>query len=73
MSFPFAVLVAWILDAVLAAVYLKWLHPWRILLQEVTFVKGEVRQSFCIDPKFISAPNLDKSQKAIFTEKPRSL
>ena len=26
----------WILDALLAAAYLKWFHPWRILLEEVT-------------------------------------
>ena len=35
-SFPLVVLVAWVLDALLAGVYLKWLHPWRILLQEVS-------------------------------------
>ena len=26
-----------ILDLVLAFVYLKWLHPWKIILQEVLF------------------------------------
>ena len=36
MSLPFVVIVIWIFDALLAAIYLKWLHPWRILLQEVT-------------------------------------
>ena len=36
MSLPLVVLVTWVLDALLAAVYLKWLHPWRILLQEVS-------------------------------------
>ena len=36
MSLPLVVLVTWILDALLAGVYLKWLHPWRILLQEVS-------------------------------------
>ena len=36
MSFPFIVIVIWIFDALLAAVYLKWFHPWRILLQEVS-------------------------------------
>ena len=35
MSLPFVVMVTCVLDALLAAVYLKWLHPWRILLQEV--------------------------------------
>ena len=34
-SLPFVVMVTSVLDALLAAVYLKWLHPWRILLQEV--------------------------------------
>ena len=34
-SLPFVVMVTWILDTLLAAVYLKWLHPWKILLQEV--------------------------------------
>merc|ERR1719264_1758142 len=31
---PLVVIVTWILDALLAIVYLKWLHPWKILLQE---------------------------------------
>ena len=34
MSLPFIVLVTCVLDALLAGVYLKWLHPWKILLQE---------------------------------------
>ena len=29
------VVVSWVLDALLAAVYLKWLHPWKIILQKV--------------------------------------
>ena len=37
MSLPIVVMIIWVLDALLAAVYLKWLHPWRILLQEVRF------------------------------------
>ena len=36
-SVPFVVMVNWIFDALLAAVYLKWLHPWKILLQEVSW------------------------------------
>ena len=36
MSLPFVFMVTWIFDALLAAVYLKWLHPWKILLQEVS-------------------------------------
>ena len=38
MSLPFVVMITCLLDALLAAVYLKWLHPWRILLQEVSSV-----------------------------------
>merc|ERR1719500_272912 len=34
MSLPLVVIVTWIFDALLAGVYLKWLHPWKILLQE---------------------------------------
>ena len=36
MSLPFVVMITCILDALLAAVYLKWLHPWKILVQEVS-------------------------------------
>ena len=36
MSLPFIVMITCVLDALLAAVYLKWLHPWRILLHEVS-------------------------------------
>ena len=35
LSLPFIVMVTSVLDALLAAVYLKWFHPWRIILQEV--------------------------------------
>ena len=35
-SLPFVVIITSLFDALLAAVYLKWLHPWRILLQEVS-------------------------------------
>ena len=38
MSLPFVIMVIWFLDALLAAVYLKWFHPWKILLQEVSFL-----------------------------------
>ena len=37
---PLVVIVTCILDALLAGVYLKWLHPWKILLQEVSFHSG---------------------------------
>ena len=33
-ALPFVVMVTSLLDALLAAVYLKWLHPWKIILQE---------------------------------------
>merc|ERR1719264_375771 len=33
-TLPLVVIVTCILDALLAGVYLKWLHPWKILLQE---------------------------------------
>ena len=33
-SLPFVVMVTSLLDALLVAVYLKWLHPWRVILQE---------------------------------------
>ena len=36
MSLPFVIVVTSVLDALLAVVYLKWLHPWRIILQEVS-------------------------------------
>ena len=32
---PLLVGVSWALDTLLAAVYLKWLHPWKIILQKV--------------------------------------
>ena len=35
-SLPLVVMVTWVLDALLASVYLKWFHPWKILLQEVS-------------------------------------
>ena len=35
MALPLVVVVTWALDALLAAAYLKWFHPWKILLQEV--------------------------------------
>ena len=36
LSLPIVILVNWIFDALLAYVYLKWFHPWRIILQEVS-------------------------------------
>ena len=34
-SLPFIVMVTAVFEALLAAAYLKWLHPWKIILQEV--------------------------------------
>ena len=34
---PLLVVVSWVLDALLAAVYLRWLHPWKIILQKVNY------------------------------------
>ena len=36
LALPLVVVVTWVLDALLAAAYLKWLHPWKIILQEVS-------------------------------------
>ena len=33
---PIFVIVSAILDLILAFVYLKWLHPWKIILQEAS-------------------------------------
>ena len=38
MSLPFVVMITSLFDALLAAVYLKWFHPWKILLQEVSSI-----------------------------------
>ena len=35
-ALPLLVVVTWIIDALLATAYLKWFHPWQIILQEVT-------------------------------------
>ena len=36
LSLPFTIMFTSVLDAMLVAVYLNWLHPWRIILQEVS-------------------------------------
>ena len=41
MSLPFFVMVTSVLDALLAAIYLQRLHPWRIILQEESCVPFE--------------------------------
>ena len=49
MSLPLVVMVTWVLDALLATVYLKWLHPWKILLQEVSslWLQFQLLNSLC--------------------------
>ena len=34
-SLPFVIMITSVLDVLLAGVYLKWFHPWKIILQEV--------------------------------------
>ena len=36
---PVFVVASALLDLLLAVVYLKWLHPWKIILQEVSWNK----------------------------------
>ena len=42
-SLPIVAMVTWVFDALLAYVYLKWFHPWRIILQEVSSLGFEFR------------------------------
>ena len=42
-ALPLTVFFTWVLDALLAAAYLKWFHPWRILLQEVAAFLNHLR------------------------------
>ena len=37
-SLPRIVVIAYIFDALLAAAYLKWLHPWKIILQKASLI-----------------------------------
>ena len=39
-SLPTLAIVTWVLDALQGYVYLKWFHPWKILLQEVSLNSG---------------------------------
>ena len=43
LSLPIVTMLTWVLDALLAGVYLKWFHPWRIILQEVSSLGFEFR------------------------------
>ena len=42
-TLPIVPLVTWVLDALLGYVYLKWFHPWKILLQEVNSLRFQFR------------------------------
>ena len=39
-----------VFEALLAAAYLKWLHPWKILLQEVSFIRESDWNSLLQEP-----------------------
>ena len=39
-SLPFIVMITAVFEALLAAAYLKWFHPWKILLQEVSLFES---------------------------------
>ena len=36
-ALPLVAMVSWVADSLLAVVYLKWFHPWKIILQEVSY------------------------------------
>ena len=42
-TLPIVPLVTWVLDALLGYVYLKWFHPWKILLQEVNSLRFQFK------------------------------
>ena len=42
-TLPIVPLVTWVLDALLGYVYLKWFHPWKILLQEVSSLRFQFK------------------------------
>ena len=42
-SLPIVATITWVLDAVLGYVYLKWFHPWKILLQEVSSLRFQFK------------------------------
>ena len=48
-SLPIVAMVTWVFDALLAYVYLKWFHPWRIILQEVSSLGFEFRVFLTFD------------------------
>ena len=57
LSLPFIVIVTSVLDALLSTVYLKWLHPWRIILQEVSFLGFNFRILDSLPFRFVLSAN----------------
>ena len=50
LALPLVVVITWVLDALLAAAYLKWFHPWKIILQEVSFIRESDWNSLLQEP-----------------------
>ena len=46
---PVIIIVSTIFDLVLAVVYLKWLHPWKIILQEVCYQPLVFFSKLCVN------------------------
>ena len=42
-SLPIVAMVTWVLDSLLGYAYLKWFHPWKILLQEVSSLRFQFK------------------------------
>ena len=42
-TLPIVAMVTWVLDALLGYAYLKWCHPWKILLQEVSSLRFQFK------------------------------
>ena len=47
---PFVIMITSVLDVLLAGVYLKWFHPWKIILQEVSTSLLLVLYNFLQEP-----------------------
>ena len=49
-SLPFIIMITTAFDALLSGVYLKWFHPWKIILQEVSTSLLLVLYNFLQEP-----------------------
>ena len=49
-SLPFVIMITTAFDALLSGVYLKWFHPWKIILQEVSTSLLLVLYNFLQEP-----------------------